>query len=117
MLDTCTSEQRPFAVGVPYSLGNYLYPGDSPAEACRNFAVGYSGVFAGVTEFQCVVSFGGSSSISPVVRVCEPVASSPFSMSVQDGAALSMLIISVWVSAAIFKWLARVVSDKGDKDD
>jgi hypothetical protein len=34
---------------------------------------------------------------------------SPFRMSVADGAALSGAIIGVWVSAAIVRWLARVL--------
>lgn len=34
---------------------------------------------------------------------------SPFRMSVEDGATLSGLIISVWVSALIGRWLIRVI--------
>lgn len=38
-----------------------------------------------------------------------PPAPSPFVMSVQDGLQLSGLILVVWVAAAVFRWLIRVV--------
>jgi hypothetical protein len=52
----------------------------------------------------------------PIARVCEPLASSPFVMSVADGALLSGLIVSVWVSAAIWRWATRALGNKGDND-
>lgn len=35
--------------------------------------------------------------------------SSPFRLSVADGAAVSALIVSVWVAAAIWRWMIRAV--------
>lgn len=40
----------------------------------------------------------------------------PFSMSVQDGALLSGLIVSVWVSALVFRYFIRMVRNPGEPD-
>lgn len=42
--------------------------------------------------------------------------SGPFVMSVADGATLSFLIIGVWVTAAIFRWMYGVVFSNRDAD-
>lgn len=39
---------------------------------------------------------------------------SPFVMSVEDGAALSGMIILVWVGAMIFRWFIRTLQDRGE---
>lgn len=117
MLPACGGSDKAYAIGYLHAAGQYPERGHTPAEACRNFGSGSGGgLFNSATEHMCTYSAEPGKNF-PVIKVCEPPARSPFSMSVDDGAALSMLIIGVWVSAAIFKWLARVVSDKGDKDD
>ena len=40
----------------------------------------------------------------------------PFVLSVADGVAMSFLILGVWLSAAIFRWLTGVLSSNRDAD-
>jgi hypothetical protein len=40
---------------------------------------------------------------------------SPFRLSVADGAILSSLIVSVWVTGAIARWLVDVIRDRGQE--
>ena len=40
----------------------------------------------------------------------------PFTMSIEDGAILSGLIISCWVSALIFRWFIRMLRDRDTEE-
>lgn len=115
MLPVCGPSDTSYALRHPTTASGAYAPADTPGDACAAHAALNSWEVASVTEHLC--TFTTTPLVWPVVRTCTPAPVGPLSMSVQDGAALSMLIISVWVSAAIFKWLARVVSDRGDKDD
>ena len=49
------------------------------------------------------------------VTVVHQLNLAPFAMSVEDGALLSGLILSVWISALVFRFFIRTLRDKGEE--
>lgn len=113
MLDVCVTGQFPFRSLAP-NYGPFFAEGNSPGEVCAATSVALGPApLVSVTEHQCVLEGYPPIAIAPVCRVVDY---SPFSMPAADGVLLSGLILSVWVSAAVFRWLVRTVYDRGDND-
>lgn len=115
MLPVCTSTLKPFVIGSFNSVGVYApgFYGYTPGEACASFSVGVGGYMVAADAYTCRPSV--NSYTYPVLKACEPLAVSPFSMSVADGVTLSGLILSVWVSALVFRWFIAALRGKGEE--
>lgn len=116
MLPSCGPTQKPFQViqsgaVVPYAGAT----GYTPSEACTAFAQGSGVAVHSVTQDYCKWTYDSGATTWPIIKACEPVVRSPFTMSVADGAQLSGLILSVWVSAAIFRWFIAAVRNRGEE--
>lgn len=111
---TCSGTEAPFGVALttsPSALqGGDGYPAFSPADSCRKFTSSNSYIFVSATEHTCSAQNAMLTNVYPVVRLCNEATTSPFVLSVADGAVLSALIISVWVSAMVFRSFIKAVS-------
>lgn len=105
MLPTCSESHKTHSITA--FGGTYHY--DGPALACSSVL---GSDFSSADEFTCYSKNNGNYAI---VKNCEPSVLSPFTMPVSDGLQLSALILSVWVSAAIFRWLVAAVRNRGDE--
>lgn len=117
MLPACTTGQNVYQAISPFNAAPYpSYVGDDVGGVCALIAAtSPSGTYvSSLGSGSCVLS--NAPYVYPVVRVCEPPTKSPFTMTLADGIQLSGLVIAVWVSAAIFRWLVRALGDKGETE-
>lgn len=117
MLPRCTSTQKPYSVGASSGAGAYPnvgYQGDTPAIACQNFARLDGTSLMRVDQHVCMRNDTPGVNF-PIIQLCDPTRASALDLSLDDGILISGLILSVWVSAAVFRWLAAAVSSKGEE--
>lgn len=113
MLQDCAVGQLPLRSLAPNS-GPFFAEGSSPGELCSlTSAVLGAAPIVSISAYQCVIE--GYPPVA-IASVCQFRDGSPFSMSAVDGALLAGLIISVWVSAAVFRWFYRAVYNGGSDD-
>lgn len=117
MLNRCDAGDKPYGLGAP--AGGLVAPsgflGESPSESCRDFAASVSQSLVAVTQHTCSVT--GFTAPFAVIEVCQKNTASPFVMSVADGAALSSLIVSVWVAGLIFRSFIKAVKPSNDGEN